>query len=256
MTPRFPACARELLEVERVAATVAVDRRDRSRFEIAQQHSRLNLAELAERDPADRWHRKCGRQPAGRLARPEGEREQHRRTGTAPQQCPDQLDRCGVAPVQVVEHEHERTLDRQQREQRADRPMAAVTLIGHRLPRLTPEGRSDGRISPSSRTTSSGPRSSACDATCASSASVQTLKGRSRSNSAATPWSTRHPRSCARCRSSRRRLVLPIPGSPSTVTHPDAPPASTPNIASSSASSASRPTIGLARASVITLRRA
>ena len=44
-----------------------------------------------------------------------------------------------------------------------------------------------------------------------------------------------------------------MPGSPSTATHADAPPMSPPNIASSSASSASRPTIGPARASVLTL---
>src|SRR5215208_2510000 len=51
-TPRLLARARELLEIERVAATVAVDGGDRSRLEIAQQFAGLILAELAEPDPA------------------------------------------------------------------------------------------------------------------------------------------------------------------------------------------------------------
>ncbi len=134
VTPRFPAGPRELLEVERVAAAVEVDGRDRCGLEIAQQLAGLRLAELAERDAADRRHRERGRQAGGRLARPEREREQHRHARTAPQQRRDQLDRCGVAPVQVVQHEHERTVGGQQGQQHADRPMAAVALIGHRLP--------------------------------------------------------------------------------------------------------------------------
>ena len=134
VAPRVPAVARELLEVERVASAVTVDGRDRARLEIAQQLPRLRLAELAERHAPDRGHRERGRQPGGRLARPEGEREEDRRPRAAPQQRPDQLDRCGVAPVQVVQHEHQGTVGGQQREQRADRPMAAVALVGHGLP--------------------------------------------------------------------------------------------------------------------------
>ena len=104
------------------------------RFQIAQQLARLSLAELAELDAANRWRRECGGQAAGRLARPECERQEDRRTRTAPQQRPDQLDRRAVAPVQVVQHEHERTVGAQQLEQPADRAVAAVTLISHRVP--------------------------------------------------------------------------------------------------------------------------
>ena len=36
--------------------------------------------------------------------------------------------------MQVVQHEHERTVGGQQRKQRADRPMTAIALSGHRPP--------------------------------------------------------------------------------------------------------------------------
>ena len=57
---RAAARPRELLEIERIAAAVPVDRRRCSRVELAQQLRRLRLAELLEPDPSH------GRQPRAR----------------------------------------------------------------------------------------------------------------------------------------------------------------------------------------------
>ena len=107
--------ARELLEVERVAAAVVVEmrrvgRRDgraeqlaglvaRERAELAADHGR----------PRDRARSSAVRSRCGHLARPRGEGQQHaaRRAAVA-RSVAEQLDRGGVAPVQVVEHQHER----------------------------------------------------------------------------------------------------------------------------------------------------
>ena len=71
--PRAPRRARELLEVERVAAAVGVDRVRRAPHELA----RLRLAERADLEARDTLER--GREPAGAS----GEGEQHRPVGRA-----------------------------------------------------------------------------------------------------------------------------------------------------------------------------
>ncbi len=128
--------ARELLEVERVAAAVAVDRRDRrrGRGRRAARPPRASLS-CSSSKRRHRRHRERGRQPRRRLPRAEREREQDRGVRPAPQQRAEQLDRRPVAPVQVVEHEHERPVRGEQLEQRADRAVHAVALVGEAVAR-------------------------------------------------------------------------------------------------------------------------
>ncbi len=71
-----------------------------------------------------------------RAARP-GRKPSASSTGTgalAPQQRGQQLDRRVVAPVQVVEHQHERLRAREQAEQPLRGAVDAVALVGDRLP--------------------------------------------------------------------------------------------------------------------------
>ena len=131
--PPLPARSRELLEVERVAAAVAVDRRHRSRIEPGQQLARLGLVERRERDPSYRRHGERGRQGPRGTSRAERERQQDGSLDAATQQRREQLDRRAVAPVQVVEHEHERPRAREEAEQAARRAVSAIALVGDRV---------------------------------------------------------------------------------------------------------------------------
>ena len=126
----FLARAPELLEVERVAAAVAIDRRGLARLEIAEQQVRLRFGERLEHDPLRGGHRECGRQRrrSGRGAK--ADCEQHGCIRLAAQQGGEQLERRLVAPVQVVEDDDERLLAREQLEQPADGPVGAVALVG------------------------------------------------------------------------------------------------------------------------------
>ncbi len=98
----------QLLEVERVAAGVVADLRADGRLEPAQQLHRLGLVERLQCQARDVGDGQGGEQSLGHLPGPEAECDQHGRLRPAPQQRGDQLDRRAVAPVQVVEHEHER----------------------------------------------------------------------------------------------------------------------------------------------------
>ena len=122
---------------------MAIDRRRRLRVEVAEQLGRLRLAELLEREPPRRRHRERGRQARRRLPAAEGEREQNRSVRPAAKQRSEQLDRPGVAPLQVVEHDHERSVGREQLQQPADGAVRAVALVGDRLRRAR-RARSDG----------------------------------------------------------------------------------------------------------------
>ena len=63
------------------------------------------------------------------MARPHGQRQEHRRGGRPAQERAQQLDRRRVGPVQVVEHEHERLGRRELLEERADGTVAAIALM-------------------------------------------------------------------------------------------------------------------------------
>ena len=127
----------ELLEVERVAAAMTVDLRDRLRIEIAEERRRLALAELVEHDPLDSRDGECRPEAVRRLSPPEREREQHGSISLPAQQRAEQLDRRAVGPVHVVEHEDERPVAREQLEQRTDRAVRAVPLVRRRFPRAS-----------------------------------------------------------------------------------------------------------------------
>ena len=144
------ARARELLEVEGVAAAVAVDVRERTRIHVAEQLRRLRLAQLLQADPQERGHRERGGQALRSLAAAEREGDQHGRLRPAPQQRREQLDRGGVGPVEVVQHEHERVRIGQPLEQRPHGAVGPVALVRQRrigLPaRLPQAGQHAGQL--------------------------------------------------------------------------------------------------------------
>ena len=123
-----PRGAGELLEVERVPAAGGEDRVGG----VADQLTRLGLGQRHELDPRDPLQ--CGRDPLGHLARAHREREQRRRRRRPAQQRAEQLERAGVGPVQVVEHEHERLRAGELLEQRPHGAVQAVSLRTRRGP--------------------------------------------------------------------------------------------------------------------------
>ena len=126
------AHARELLEVERIATALAVDRGGCACVEVAEQERRLLLAETLENDPPECRDRERRGEVPGRLRRAEGERDEHASTRRTPEQRRKQRQGCLVGPVEVIEDEHERALLRQQLEQSAHGAMGAVALVGDR----------------------------------------------------------------------------------------------------------------------------
>ena len=67
----------------------------------------------------------------GCLRAPEGQREEDRRLGPAPQERDQQLDRCLVGPVEVVEDDDQRAFPREELEQLAGGPVGAIPLVGN-----------------------------------------------------------------------------------------------------------------------------
>ena len=184
------------------------------------------------------------RQSLRRLARPHRQSHQHRRGRGSAQQRAQQLDRCRVGPVDVVEHEHQWRRRREPLEELADGAMAPVALVlGRHLTAVSerPKRREDVRelrcdlvVEYRQPFGSRPPRYS-------SSASTKTENGRSCSNSDAAPKRTRCPRTSARAASSSESRVLPIPGSPATSIAPGRPRSSSSRIRSSEPSSSALP---------------
>ncbi len=120
----------QLLEVERVAAALAVEQRERA---LAEQGVGLGLRERTETDLGDHPVAAGGlqrREQAVRdLAGAEGERDQHRRHGRAAQQVGDQLERGVVGPLHVVEDEHDRVAHGHPLEQGAHRAVGVEALV-------------------------------------------------------------------------------------------------------------------------------
>ena len=129
---RSDAHARELLEVERIATALAVDRSGCARVEVAEQERRLLLAEALEDDPPECRDRERRRKVPGRLRGTEGEGDQDARPRGAPEQCRKQGERRLVGPVQVIEDENERAFVREELEESAHGAMGAVALVGDR----------------------------------------------------------------------------------------------------------------------------
>ena len=126
--------AGELLEVERVAATLDVEAARLDAVDgVAQQLAGLVGAEGLEVDPrqqlgAPRPLERSG-EALGDVMRPHGEPQQHRRRGRPAEEGSDQLQRRGVGPVEIVEHEHERLRRPELLEQRAHGAVAAIALV-------------------------------------------------------------------------------------------------------------------------------
>ena len=129
--PALLARPSELVEVERVAAAVTVDGCGRSRLEAGEQLVHLGLGERLEGDGAHHGAGKRGGEVYGSLRAPEGEREQDRRLRSAPEERGQELDRCLVGPVEVVEHDDQWAIPREELEQLSHGPVGAVPLVGN-----------------------------------------------------------------------------------------------------------------------------
>ena len=160
-----------------------------------------------------------GREALVGLTRARGEREQHRRGRRAVQQRAEQLDRRRVAPVEVVEHQHERL-----------RPPAARAARGRRggcgsaraaAPPPGPRPARTARGTPSPARPGRRPRARRAGAARGPGGTRRARRrrprtaGRARAPSA-DPDKTRCPRASARAASSASRRVLPMPGSPTS----------------------------------------
>ena len=206
--------ARELLEVEGVAAGLREDRRGR----LADELDRLGLAErrrAAAPSRGPRGARRRARATGRRAAGPRAPRSPAARARpAAAHERGERVQRRRVGPLHVVDPDDQRPGRREPLEQVAQRAVRAVPVAG-RGRRVPASGNSAasgaGSASPIRAT-----RRSPGSARWRSSASVHSAYGRSCSNSEARAPSTVAP-SCAadaaRCASSRD---LPIPGSPST----------------------------------------
>ena len=121
---------RQLLEVERVAAALAVDGGQRRR---AEEGVGLRLGERPEPDlahhPVAARLVERGQQGVGHLPGAEGERDQHGSRRRAAQQVGDQLERGVVGPVHVVEHQDDGVAHRHPLQQRAHRAVGMEALV-------------------------------------------------------------------------------------------------------------------------------
>ncbi len=134
--PRPVERARELLEVEGIAAALLVER---GRVDAAaEQLARLLQRQRLELEPREASGAvralEGGRQALRALPRTDRHREEHGRRRRAAQQGAEQLDRAGVGPVQVVEDQHQRLGRSEQLEQLAHRAVGAVPLVLQRRP--------------------------------------------------------------------------------------------------------------------------
>ena len=225
----------ELLEIEGVAAAVLVQGgRGRLVDGRAEELSRLDArqsAELEADESAGAARRlECGGQPLRRLPRSQRDDEEDSCVRWPAKQRAEQVDRCGVGPVDVVEHEHERPASpsdargaRARRDGCGSARAGTPPRVSSRTPRAT--GRRSRDRCGRRRRARRGDRGSR-PWRYSSSASTNTPNGRSRSSSDADPERTRWPRASARSASSERSRVLPMPGSPTSSTASEPPPSS------------------------------
>ena len=84
---------------------------------------------MAELEPVNPLTGQRRAQTLGGLTGPHSEGEQNRRRRLPASQRGDQLERRAVAPVQVVQHQHERPLVGYQAQEATDRAMGPVALV-------------------------------------------------------------------------------------------------------------------------------
>ena len=225
---------------------MAVDGCGRSRLHAGEQFGHLGLGERLEGDPAHRGARERGGEANGSLRSPKGEREEDRRVRSAPQERRQQLDRCLVGPMEVVEHDDQRAVPCEELEQLSRGPVGAVPLVGNG-PALALGGTAQGRkdVGELPRVLRA-PRFPELEL-LGGNVGVQRvgpdaerqvpleLRRRTAENEV--------PALLARRFSSVRRCVLPIPGSPSSAMQPDSPASRASSVASNCSSADSRPTV-------------
>ena len=244
----------ELLEVERVAAAVPVDRPRRPRRALQQSVACASLSRPsairrtdAAASAADSRAGACPeRNPTAKrtgassrvAGAPRAARAMHRRSSG---------DRRGRAPAAAPRRAARAAGARRDALDSARRRPSVRSAVG---------GLCTKERSLPSSPTSSGSHSVQVELLRSDvrvEASTHTLKGTSRSNSVAEPERTSQPRSSARRRNSTSSRVLPMPGSPSTATHIDPSPESRRAASSNCSSSASRPTVGRTLESICTV---
>ncbi len=126
--------ARELLEVERVASRLFVER-VRPLTHDARAEERVGcLARETTELEAGQASVTVGalerrRETFGRLARTLGQDQEDGSVGRPAQQRREQLHRRGIGPVDVVEHEHQRPAVGEPLQQLAHRPMGAIAFV-------------------------------------------------------------------------------------------------------------------------------
>ena len=124
----------QLFQVEGVTAAVVVQRsRNCLVHRRVEQLRRLGTGQGAEIESGQRVRSPCpleGRRQSPRcLAGPERHRDQDGCIRRAAQERPDQLDRGGVGPMDIVEGKHQRRRRRQALEQLTGGAVAAVALV-------------------------------------------------------------------------------------------------------------------------------
>jgi hypothetical protein len=134
------ARARELGEVERVAAAVVVQG---VHAVGADELGGLLRRERGEREPGDPGRRERRDEAVGRLPRSERQRHEHGSGERAAQKRRDELEGRRLRPVQVVEHEDERLVVGQHRQQRAHGAVRPEALVGDGGRRAGAERRED-----------------------------------------------------------------------------------------------------------------
>ena len=109
---------------------------------LSEQHVRLLPAQRFDGDPDQLplAHRRVRRQRpiAGHHARAMGDRNQHRAERGAPHQVAQQLQRRLIAPVCIVEHQHQGIRRPKEAQQRTHRPMNPITLLARQPRRRQP----------------------------------------------------------------------------------------------------------------------
>ena len=223
--------AGELLEVERVAAALLVER---GRVATSTASPRSSRASSGVRAPSSRRvsaPARCARssaadEPLRQLPRANATAGARLPPGAAKQRA-EQLDGARSRPSGSRRAgARGASSPRAVRAARGQRGECGIARAGARRRAQTKadERREDLReLRSQRRRPSASRRRGSRPSTYSSSASTKTQNGRSRSSSEAEPASTRCPRSSARAASSARRRVLPIPGSPTSSIAPASP---------------------------------
>jgi hypothetical protein len=147
---RVARAARELLEVERIAAALRVQHVGAHRVDVvAEQLGGFGAAQSRQLQ-ARHGVVPCGTleraaEPLRQLPRPRRQCQQHRRRRRAAQQRREQIDRRAVGPVHVVERQQQRRRDGQALEQRAHGGVRAIAVRRDRAPAGVAERREDLR---------------------------------------------------------------------------------------------------------------